>query len=177
MRAKLKYGNRDCGSKTRVYQSWNKIKSRCLNNNNSRFPHYGGRGITVCDRWMQSINNFIDDMGFPPTDKHQIDRIDNDGNYEPGNCRWATCKENNQNKSDSKRWVVDGVTHLSIRDAAKTLNVGVTTIGRWCKGYTARGKYYPPKANCYSYNIYQRSVHTSHTHNYSCDARKPGGAA
>lgn len=72
--------------------------SRCTNKNNKRYYRYGARGIDVCDRWMESFENFYKDMGERPSKKHQIDRIDNNGNYEPGNCHWALPYENAINK-------------------------------------------------------------------------------
>jgi hypothetical protein len=77
------------GSGTVMYKTWCGMKKRCGNPNDRSYPDYGGRGIKVCERW-QMFENFLADMGERPSDEHQLDRIDNDGNYEPGNVRWAT---------------------------------------------------------------------------------------
>lgn len=84
---------------TPEYQSWAHMKSRCLLKTNRAYTDYGGRGIKVCDRWLR-FENFLADMGIRPSPRHSLDRIDNSGNYEPGNCRWATAivQANNSRK-------------------------------------------------------------------------------
>lgn len=77
------------------------MRQRCQNPNADKFKHYGGRGIRVCDRW-QSFENFFADMGHPPTPKHELDRMDNEGHYEPGNVRWATRKQQVRNTRVTK---------------------------------------------------------------------------
>lgn len=87
--------------KTRIYRVWSGIKSRCLNENNERYNDYGGRGITICDEWLQ-FENFYNDMGNAPTPKHQIDRIDNNKGYSKENCRWVTASQNMANRNKIK---------------------------------------------------------------------------
>ncbi|MEC9061497.1 MAG: hypothetical protein VYC55_07810 [Pseudomonadota bacterium] len=84
------------------YTRWQSMKRRCYKEYDSHYPRYGGRGIKVCDRWLNSFESFLDDMGLPPTKKHQIDRIDNDGNYESSNCRWVSQAKNSRNKSNNR---------------------------------------------------------------------------
>lgn len=77
--------------------SWKAAKARCFNKNSDKYRDYGGRGITMCSRWVNSFQNFYDDMGVRPPGT-SLDRIDNDGNYEPGNCKWSTPKEQQRNR-------------------------------------------------------------------------------
>lgn len=96
-----RHGHRSKYGKTSpTYQSWQNMKTRCLNPNHPRFKNWGGRGIKVCECWMD-FANFLADMGEKP-EGLTLDRIDNDGDYEPDNCRWATRKQQVQNRRDQK---------------------------------------------------------------------------
>lgn len=85
-------------SKTVEYAAWLEMKRRCYNPKYHAFNYYGGRGIKVCERWLESFANFLEDMGYRPSPHYSLDRIDNNGDYEPANCRWATKSQQQSNR-------------------------------------------------------------------------------
>ena len=88
------------GYTSRTYNTWRGMKARCSNSNSISYRYYGGKNIKVCDRWLKSFSNFLIDMGERPKGM-TLDRINSTGNYEPGNCQWATYHEQTNNRSKS----------------------------------------------------------------------------
>ena len=111
-----KHGKRNSAE----YNTWRSIKKRCYKLNNASYKDYGGRGITMCDRWFDSFENFFADIGPRPSPKHSIDRIDVNGNYEPSNCRWATVLQQVTNK---RRKPNTGVTGIMLNEVSKKFRV------------------------------------------------------
>lgn len=94
----VKHGHAVGGKLTSEYLAWHSMLARCYGTSNTSYRDYGGRGITVCDRWRASFTDFFADMGQKPSPTHSLDRINNDAAYEPRNCRWATKSEQAKNR-------------------------------------------------------------------------------
>lgn len=122
--SRIVHGATAHGKLTPEYQTWAAMRSRCFDTGHHAHSRYGGRGITICERWLgeNGYGNFVADMGRRPSRQHCIERIDNDGNYEPNNCRWATKAEQNRNKSDAHLITVNGVTRCQ-RDWSRETGV------------------------------------------------------
>lgn len=110
---------------TKEYKAWASIQERCYNPKNKRFKDYGGRGVVLCDRW-RDFRNFLIDMGHAPPG-FQLERTDNDGNYEKSNCKWASRVEQGNNKRNNRRIEFDGKTQTASQ-WAMSLNLKVSTI-------------------------------------------------
>lgn len=120
--------------KSKIYSTWRSMIKRCDDPNSNVYHNYGGRGITVCDRWRNDFIAFVRDMGPKPTPKHSIDRINNDGNYEPGNCRWATSKEQCRNYRGNTLLTINGEAQTMIYWAEKYGVPTSTIINRLNRG-------------------------------------------
>ncbi len=108
------------------YYSWNNMRTRCHNEKAPEYSRYGGRVIKVCERWS-SFKNFLEDMGPKPSKKHSLDRIDNEGNYTPENCRWATVGEQSRNRRTNHMITFKGLT-LCLKDWAAKTGMKHTTL-------------------------------------------------
>lgn len=121
------------------YNIWSSMKSRCQNPNNKGYSYYGGRGIKVCDRWTEKPNgfiNFLNDMGERPSKKYSLDRINNNGDYCPDNCRWATAEEQMNNRRPMSKNPIrknninimwHGETH-TLAEWGRQLGISYTTL-------------------------------------------------
>lgn len=122
-----RHGHRPKSACSPTYSSWLSMRYRCTNENSDNYHLYGGRGISICDRWNDFVN-FLADMGERPPGT-SLDRVDPDGNYTPSNCRWATPKQQARNRRNSLLVEIDGVL-ISLVDLAEEFEVPKTTIYR-----------------------------------------------
>lgn len=123
-------------SKNRVYQIWAGIKKRCRNKKAQKYHLYGGRGILMDDRWLNSFDEFFKDMGLPPSNKHSIERIDSNGNYTPSNCKWATQREQCNNTSRNRFLSIKG-EKITLTNAARMFNIPEHRLrGRLNRGWS-----------------------------------------
>jgi hypothetical protein len=129
-------------SHTPEHDAWSGIQQRCYNPNHHKYPIYGGRGITVCKRWLDSFDSFYADMGARPSPKHSIDRFpNNDGNYEPNNCQWRTNKQQSRNRRTNVFVEIDG-TNLCLVDWYARLGIPPWKATEMVRA--GRGKYPRP---------------------------------
>lgn len=135
--ANLTHGHTLNNRMSNTYNTWNHMIQRCTNPKNHQYLKYGGRGIMVCERWGK-FENFLEDMGEPPTKGHSIDRIDNNGSYYKENCRWATQKEQNRNKRNNYLVTHNNETRCLAAWAEKTGIHRNTIEKRLSLGWSAR---------------------------------------
>jgi hypothetical protein len=134
-KAKTTHGHTVNQKPSPEYVTWQGIKKRCLNPNDSEYVNYGAIGITVCDRWVTSFERFLEDVGFRPQDKTSLDRIDNYRGYEPGNVRWATCIEQNRNRRRHRHLTINGEVALACEWADRLGIKRATLYARLRKGW------------------------------------------
>lgn len=116
------HGNARTGQNTHAYKTWISMRRRCYDPKNASYHNYGARGITVCERWRFSFENFLADMGEPPTALHTIDRADSSANYGPEQCSWKTRREQAENRGTSVFVTLNG-ERVVLKEAARRLNV------------------------------------------------------
>lgn len=116
-------------SRTQEYRAWQQMRLRCLNPEHHNYPDYGGRGITVCDEWRHDPRPFFEHIGPKPTPQHELDRIDNDRGYEPGNVRWVTREVNSRNRR-SNRWIECNGISKTVAEWVKMTGIPEYTIRR-----------------------------------------------
>lgn len=130
-----------------LFNTWKDMIQRCYLKSAQFYQNYGGRGITVCDRWKdkkRGLENFINDIGEKPSNKHSLDRIDNNGDYSPENCRWATIKEQCRNRTSNRFLTYKGETKC-VAEWCEILNISNTTLfGRLRKGWSIEKAFETP---------------------------------
>lgn len=130
---------------TPTWVSWMNMRARCQRETNQDYPKYGGRGIKVCERW-QKFENFLADMGERPTlGRYTLDRINNDGDYEPGNCRWASAVEQNRNRRNTKMGEWAGMTMPLVEWCERAGVPHKLVVSRLKKGWPFPQALYIPK--------------------------------
>lgn len=134
-------------SHTPEYRSWRMMNQRCYEPSLDAYPWYGGKGITVCDRWRNSFETFLSDMGVKPSPRHTIDRIDVTGHYEPSNCRWTDAKSQAINRT-STRWVSFGNSTRNMSEWAKLVGLSTAAIRyRLRHGWSLEDALFTPAGN------------------------------
>ncbi len=126
-KAKIKHGK----THTRLYSIFNKMKDRCCNQNNPAYKNYGARGIKICNEWLDKENGFVNFYNWAINNGYKenltIDRVDNNGNYEPNNCRWVTYQKQNNNKRNNHLITYNNITH-NLTEWSKIIGINTSTI-------------------------------------------------
>lgn len=154
-------------SRTPEYRAWQTMRLRCHVPTNAAYPDYGGRGITVCDAWRDSPEAFLRDMGRKPSPAHEIDRIDNDRGYEPGNCRWVTRSENDRNRRSTRLLTHAGETLPLVAWSERTGIAADVIVKRLEAGWPADRALTTP--------VRAKAAKGTDTRHPCCDCGKPCG--
>jgi hypothetical protein len=117
------------------FNTWSILDSKCYNENYKQYKDYGGRGIKVCKRWRKSFSNFLKDMGPRPSKIHSLDRIDNDGDYKPSNCRWATPSQQSRNRR-GLHWIEYKEERMIVTDWATVFGISPQSLFEKLKKFT-----------------------------------------
>jgi hypothetical protein len=128
---KTKHGHKPATGASTEYEIWSGIIRRCLNPSSSSYPRYGGRGISVCERWRK-FENFLEDMG-PRPPGLTIDRLNNDGHYEPSNCAWRSYKDQARNKSGNRRLTLASGESITLREVCERFAITEKTLRYWLR--------------------------------------------
>lgn len=154
-----------------IYKVWRRMITRCTNPNVDTFKNYGGRGISVCKLWRESFEAFYADMGDRPSKDHSIDRINNDGNYEPGNVQWSTRKEQARNKRKNRIVIVNGAS-MTLAEAVEKSGLKYNVVlMRLCSGWSveralgtpvAARKWHTPPNKGQCENLAQDAINPAH---------------
>lgn len=147
--------------RTPEYDIWIKMRGRCHNKEDKAYKWYGGRGIAVCDRWFNSFDNFLLDMGVRPSTKHSLDRIDNSGGYSPENCRWATWVEQARNRTNNVYVNYNGEVYKLV-ELCELLGVNYKlAIGRVTRGWDIEKSLFHPKGKRGKYKKTKKQVYVN----------------
>lgn len=123
---------------TPEYRTWTHMRDRCNRPSDKSYSRYGGRGIKVCKKWNESFMEFYKDIGKKPTKKHQLERINNNGNYEPANCKWSTPIEQANNRRSNKLFTYNGQTQ---------------TLAQWARQYNINSDKLRQRVNRYKWSL------------------------
>lgn len=162
-----KHNHANSGKETPEYNAWLAMKYRCYNStSNKAYKNYGGRGIKMCDRWLENFSNFLEDMGLRPSPKHSLDRYpDMNGNYTPENCRWATKKEQSDNRRNNV-WIVHEGIRMTLQDwsnelgmFSSNLKVSIDRGVSFAKTINRRLKIINKKYDQFIYELKSKRIH------------------
>ena len=140
--SKARYTQTHGMSHTPEHDTWLRIQQRCYNPKDKKYPRYGARGIVVCQRWLNDFANFLADMGMRPSSRHSINRLNNDGNYEPDNCNWATPTEQARNRSITKTVEIGGI-EMPIAEWCEIMGIKRSRIKEMARSRDGRPARFP----------------------------------